>query len=471
MTTTLDRPDVTGAEDPAALVARLRATFATGRTKDPAWRSAQLERLTAMVADNLPEWDAALRADLGKSATESYLTETGFTIADLRKTRKHFPQWMKPERVATPMTSKPGKAYVHREPLGVALVIAPWNYPLQLLAAPVGAAIAAGCCAVLKPSELAPATSALFARLVPRYLDPDAFAVAEGGVPETQALLEQRWDTIFYTGNGTVGRVVMRAAAEHLTPVTLELGGKSPTIVAADADIPIAARRIAFGKFVNAGQTCVAPDHVFVQRQVHEQLVAALADAVREFYGSDPKASGDYGRIVNDRHFDRLSGLLDGGGYDRVVTGGERDAGTRYFAPTVVDGVADDAPLMREEIFGPILPVIPVDDVAEAIGRVNAGDKPLALYAFTTSDATVQQVLHGTSSGGMLVNHTLLHLAVPDLPFGGVGESGMGSYHGKAGFDAFSHRRSVLEKPMKPDVKLMYPPYGALKDKLLRRFL
>ncbi|HEX7354207.1 MAG TPA: aldehyde dehydrogenase family protein [Mycobacteriales bacterium] len=471
MTTTLDRPHATHAEDPAALVARLRTTFAGGRTKDPSWRTTQLERLAAMISENLPDWDAALHADLGKSATESYLTETGFTVADLTRTAKQLRSWMKPERVATPMTSKPGKAYVHREPLGVALVIAPWNYPLQLLAAPVGAAIAAGCCAVLKPSELAPATSAVFARLVPRYLDADAFAVVEGGVAETQALLEQRWDTIFYTGNGTVGRVVMRAAAEHLTPVTLELGGKSPTIVAADADIPIAARRIAFGKYVNAGQTCVAPDHVYVQRQVHERFVGALTDAVREFYGSDPKASSDYGRIVNARHFERLSGLFDGGGYERVVLGGERDADSRYFSPTVVDEVADDAPLMQEEIFGPILPIIPVDDVAEAIERVNAGDKPLALYAFTTDDATAKQVLHGTSSGGMLVNHTLLHLAVPDLPFGGVGESGMGSYHGKAGFDAFSHRRSVLEKPMKPDVKLMYPPYSRLKDRLLRRFL
>ena len=471
LSTLLDHEHTPATEDPAALVSRLRATFASGRTKDPDWRAEQLDRLAAMVSENLPEWEAALQADLGKSPTVSYLTETGFTVSDLHTTRKQFRSWMRPERVATPLTSKPGKAYVHREPLGVALVIAPWNYPLQLRAAPVGAAIAAGNCAVLKPSELAPATSAAFTRLVPRYLDPDAFAVVAGGVPETQALLAQRWDTIFYTGNGTVGRVVMRAAAEHLTPVTLELGGKSPTIVAADADVTVAARRIAFGKYLNAGQTCVAPDHVFVERPAHDRLVGALSDAVRELYGADPSRSADYGRIVNDRHFERLSGLFDGGGYDRVVTGGERDGGSRYFAPTVVDGVAEEAPLMREEIFGPILPVIAVDDVAEAVDRVNAGDKPLALYAFTESDATVRQILHGTSSGGMLVNHTLLHLAVPNLPFGGVGESGMGAYHGKAGFDAFSHRRSVLEKPAKPDVKLMYPPYTTLKDTLLRRFL
>jgi aldehyde dehydrogenase (NAD+) len=471
MTTTLDRPATPGAETPADLVARLRATFATGRTKSEAWRRTQLERLTAMISENLAEWDAALFADLGKSSTEAYLTETGFTIADLTETAKGLGSWIKPQRVSTPLTSKPGKAFVHREPLGVALVISPWNYPLQLLAAPVGAAIAAGNCAVLKPSEMAPATSAAFARLVPRYLDPDAFAVVEGGVEETTALLAQRWDTIFYTGNGTVGRVVMRAAAEHLTPVTLELGGKSPVIVASDAEVDIAARRIAWGKFLNAGQTCVAPDHVFVAEPVHDRFVAALGESIREFYGKDPKSSKDYGRIINDRHFARLSGLLDGGGYDRVVAGGDRDAASRYFAPTVVDDVAADAPLMGEEIFGPILPVIPVGSVDDAIARINAGDKPLALYAFTSSDATAQHVLHSTSSGGMLVNHTLLHLGVPNLPFGGVGESGMGSYHGKAGFEAFSHRRSVLQKPSKPDVKLMYPPYSAIKDKLLRRFM
>ncbi len=471
MTATIDRAATPATEEPGALVARLRETYARGHTRSEAWRRVQLERLRALLVDNEAELAAALHADLGKSATEAYLTEIGFTVNELSEALRHLARWMKPERVPTPMTSKPARASVHREPLGVALVIAPWNYPVQLLVAPLGAALAAGNSVVVKPSELAPATSAALARLIPRYLDHDAVAVVEGGVPETTALLAERWDHIFYTGNGAVGRIVMRAAAEHLTPVTLELGGKSPVIVAADADVEVAARRIAFGKFVNAGQTCVAPDHVFVARAVHGQLLDALAAAVRDSFGADPSRAKDYGRIVNAQHFDRLAGLYDGGGYARTVTGGERDAASRYFAPTIVDDVAADAPLMAEEIFGPILPVIGVEDVDEAMTRVNAGDKPLALYAFTRDDAAAQRILAGTSSGGMLVNHTLLHLTVPALPFGGVGASGMGAYHGKAGFEAFSHRRSVLHKPAGMDVKLLYPPYTKVKDALLRRLM
>jgi aldehyde dehydrogenase (NAD+) len=468
MTATLDRP---ATEAPANLVARLRATYASGRTRPQSWRSAQLERLRALLVDNETELATALHADLGKSPTEAYLTEVGFTIGEIDEASKHLSSWMKPQRVATPLTSKPGKAFVHREPLGVVLVIAPWNYPLQLLLAPVLAALAAGNCVVAKPSELAPATSAAIARLLPRYLDTDAVAVVEGGVTETTGLLAERWDHIFYTGNGSVGRVVMRAAAEHLTPVTLELGGKSPVIVAADADVAVAARRVAFGKFLNAGQTCIAPDHVFVAEKVHAAFTAGLAEAVREFYGADPAKAKDYGRIINDRHFARLAKLYDGGGYASTIVGGQRDEATRYFAPTVVDDVAADAPLMGEEIFGPILPVIPVPDVDAAMARINAGDKPLALYAFTRDDATAQHILQGTSSGGMLINHTLLHLTIPELPFGGVGESGMGGYHGKNGFDTFSHHRSVLQKPAGMDVKLMYPPYSKIKDALLRRFM
>jgi aldehyde dehydrogenase (NAD+) len=471
MTATLAVAPSPGTETPADLVTRLRRTFASGRTRPEPWRRSQLERLRALLVESEPELAAALHADLGKSATEAYLTEIGFTVAEIDVALKQLPAWLKPERVGTPMNAKPAKAYVVREPLGVALVIAPWNYPVQLLLAPVAAALAAGNCVVLKPSELAPATSAALARLIPRYLDGDAVAIVEGGVPETTALLAQRWDHIFYTGNGTVGRVVARAAAEHLTPTTLELGGKSPVIVAADADLKTAARRITFGKFLNAGQTCVAPDHVFVDQTVHDELVRGIAEAVATFFGKDPQTAKDFGRIVNDRHFARLSGLYDGGGYARTVVGGDRDAATRYFAPTVVDEVDADAPLMQEEIFGPILPIIPVGGVDEAIARINAGDKPLALYAFTRDDATTQQILGATSSGGVTVNHTLLHLTVPTLPFGGVGESGTGAYHGKAGFEVFSHRRSVLEKPAGMDVPLLYPPYTSIKDRLLRRLM
>lgn len=471
MTATTDRPAAPQATPPAALVARLRATFATGRTKAQPWRIGQLERMRAMLTEHEADFAAALATDLGKSATEVYVTEIGFLLNEIDEARKHLPTWMRQVKVPTPLNAKPAKAFIHSEPLGVSLIIAPWNYPLQLQLAPAVAAIAAGNALVLKPSELAPATSAAIARLVPRYLDSEAIAVVEGGVPETTALLAQRWDHIFYTGNGSVGRVVMRAAAEHLTPVTLELGGKSPVIVAADADVAVAARRVAFGKFLNAGQTCIAPDHVFVADAVHERFLTGLTDAIGEFFGSDASKAKDYGRIINDRHFARLSGLYDGGGYARTVTGGRRDAGSRYFAPTVVDEVAADAPLMGQEIFGPVLPIIPVPDVDAAIARVNTGDKPLALYAFTRDDATAQHILASTSSGGMLVNHTLLHITIPELPFGGVGESGTGAYHGKAGFDAFSHRRSVLTKPAGMDIKLLYPPYSKLKDTLLRRVL
>jgi aldehyde dehydrogenase (NAD+) len=293
----------------------------------------------------------------------------------------------------------------------------------------------------------------------------------EGGVDETTALLEQRWDHVFYTGNGRVGRVVAAAAARHLTPVTLELGGKSPAIVDRSADVRVAARRIAWGKFVNAGQTCVAPDHVLVHRDVESSLLSELATAVRSFYGSDPSASPDYGRIVDDRHFARLRRLLDAGGYNTVVCGGDGDPSTRYLAPTIVAGVSPDAAMMRDEIFGPILPVIAVDDVEAAIEIVRAGDKPLALYVFSGSDAVAERVLETTSSGGACVNATVMHLAVPELPFGGVGESGTGAYHGLRGFQAFSHRRSVLERPTRPDPSVLYPPYTRWKQRLLRRFM
>jgi aldehyde dehydrogenase (NAD+) len=369
------------------------------------------------------------------------------------------------------MVAQPGKATIVPEPLGVALVIAPWNYPVQLLLLPMAAAVAAGNAVVGKPSELTPATSAALARLVPRYLDERAVAVVEGGVPETTGLLEQRWDHIFYTGNGRVGRVVMAAAAKHLTPVTLELGGKSPVIVDRDANLRVAARRIAWGKFLNAGQTCVAPDYALVHEAVAEPLLDEVRGALRRFYGSDPRQSPDYGRIVNASHFRRLTGLIDAGGFDRLVVGGERDEAARYIAPTVLSGVAPDAAVMGEEIFGPILAVRTVPDVDAAMDEINAGDKPLALYAFTGSKRTAERIVAGTSSGGVCVNGTVLHLGVPGLPFGGVGESGMGAYHGRTGFDTFSHRKAVLTRSVHPDLPVAYPPYRGWKEKVMRRFL
>jgi aldehyde dehydrogenase (NAD+) len=296
-------------------------------------------------------------------------------------------------------------------------------------------------------------------------------AVVEGGVAEATALLDQAWDHIFYTGNGTVGRVVMAAAAKHLTPVTLELGGKSPVVVDASANLDVAARRIVWGKFTNAGQTCIAPDYVLVDRRVEGPLLARMREAVRDFYGPDPRTSGDYGRIVNERHFDRVTGLADAGGTGDIVVGGARDRADRYVEPTVYAGTDTTAPIMQEEIFGPLLPTVPVDDLDDAIGFVTARDKPLALYVFAEDRAAVDHVLASTTSGGACVNHTLFHIAVPALPFGGVGPSGMGAYHGRSTFETFTHRKSVLARPSSPDPSVAYPPYGRWKSKLLRRLL
>ena len=452
------------------LLDSLRATYAEGTTRPLGWRVDQLKNLLRLLEEGEEEVLAALAADLGKPRLEGWSADLGVVAAEVRYALAHLKRWSRPQRVRLPLLAFPGRGSIHPEPLGVALVIAPWNFPVQLVLAPMAAAIAAGNCVVGKPSELAPATSEVLARLVPRYLDPAAVAIVEGGVAETTALLEERWDHIFYTGNGTVGRVVARAAAEHLTPVTLELGGKSPVVVDADADLAVAARRIAWGKWLNAGQACVAADHVLVHESVADELTERVIAATTEFFGPDPRASPDFARIVNDRHFGRLTRLVDDPGH-RVVHGGEREPAERYLAPTVVNQVQDGAAVMAEEIFGPILPILPVAEVDEAIARINAHDKPLVLYAFTRSSATSARIVERTSSGAVCLNGTIVQYCVPSLPFGGVGESGIGSYHGKAGFDTFSHRKSVLAKAVHPDLKLAYPPSTPLKERLLRRFL
>ncbi|WP_149182832.1 aldehyde dehydrogenase family protein [Streptomyces sp. TRM49041] len=430
---------------PAELVARLRATFRAGKTKPVAWRTEQLHRMRTLLTEQGETFAAALRADLGKSSTEAYRTEIDFVIREIDHTLEHLDGWLRPEQAPVPAFIGEASAWTQYDPLGVVLVIAPWNYPAQLLLAPVAGALAAGNAVVAKPSELAPATSAALARLVPQYLDTDAVAVVEGGVPETTALLEQRFDHILYTGNGTVGRVVMAAAARHLTPVTLELGGKSPVFVDRGTDLDTAAARLAAGKFLNAGQTCVAPDYVLTDPETARALEAALAKAVEGLYGTDPAASPEYGRIVNERHFDRLTALLDAG---RQVTGGAHDRETKYIAPTVLAQVSPDAPVMQEEIFGPILPIVEVAGLDEAIDFINDRDKPLALYAFTDSDATRERLAAETSSGGLGFGLPLAHLTISDLPFGGVGESGMGSYHGRYSIETFSHRKAVLATPL-----------------------
>ncbi len=453
------------------IVSDLRQSYGAGVMLATSARRTQLGQLRRMLVENEDKFAAALELDLNKAPMEAYGTEIGLVLGEIDTALKHLDRWTAAEKVKLPIAFRPGSAEIRPEALGVVLIIAPWNYPVQLLLAPLVAALSAGNTAVVKPSEVAPATSTIMAHLIPQYLDERVVRVVTGGVDETTMLLDERFDHIFYTGNGTVGRIVMAAAAKHLTSVTLELGGKSPVIVTADADIDVAARRIAWGKFVNAGQTCVAPDYVLVDALVEDQLIGALLRAVRDFYGDDPQQSPDYGRIINDRHWQRLTALLDAGGFDSMVCGGHGDQPSKYIPPTVLTGVTEDSAVMSDEIFGPILPVISVQDVDESIRFVNARDKPLALYIFSSSAGSIERVLSSTSAGGACVNHVVLQVGVGELPFGGVGPSGMGAYHGKAGFDTFSHRKSILNKPVRPDPPILYPPYKGWKYKLVRRFM
>ncbi|MER6350843.1 aldehyde dehydrogenase family protein [Streptomyces sp. NPDC001634] len=453
--------------DATETVSRLRTAFDTGHTKPLIWRKTQLRALRRLLTEHEQVFTAALHADLGKNTTEAYTTEIGFTVNEIDHTLRHLDRWLRPRRVSVPLSLAPARARTVREPLGTVLIISPWNYPLQLTLAPLVAALAAGNCAVVKPSELAPATSAALAHWLPQVLDPQAVAVVEGGVAETTALLEQRFDHVFYTGNGTVGRIVMAAAARHLTPVTLELGGKSPAVVEPGADLATAARRIAWGKFMNSGQTCVAPDYILAIGETAAGIEPHLVAAIREMYGDDPATSADYGRIVNERHFDRLTALLTDG---RTVTGGEHDRPARYIAPTVLADVTPDSAVMREEVFGPILPIVPVPDLDAAISFITERDKPLALYAFTASQRSKRRLTTETSSGALAFGVPNAHLTVPGLPFGGVGESGLGRYHGSYSLDTFSHTKAVLDKPLLLDtLRLAYPPFTRRKERVLRR--
>jgi aldehyde dehydrogenase (NAD+) len=455
----------------AKTVAKARDTFDAGHTRPIAWRKAQLRQMKALLREGEDELARALQEDLGKAPIEAWTTELNLVSREIDHMLSKLDSWMKPRRVHLPVVMQPGKARIVPEPLGVVLVIAPWNYPVQLFLLPIASAVAAGNAVIGKPSELAPATSAAMTRLIAQYLDNDAIAVVEGGPQETQALLAERFDHIFYTGGGNVARIVMEAAAKHLTPVTLELGGKSPTIIDRSADLDGAARRIVYGKFVNTGQTCVAPDYILVDRSVEQPFVDRLVENLKTFYGNDAKGNPDYGKIVNAKHFERLVGLIEAGGYDSKITNGSPDAAVRYVPPTILRGVSPDAKVMQEEIFGPILPIVPVQDVDEAISFVNARPKPLSLYVFSKDKATSKKVLDRTSSGSAAVNTCIIQLAVPDLPFGGVGDSGMGAYHGRRGFETFSHMKSVLDKPIRPDPPLLYPPYKKVREKLLRRVL
>jgi aldehyde dehydrogenase (NAD+) len=448
-------------------VAALRAAFESGRTRPLAWRREQLAALVRLLGAGGEELLAALQADLRKPTLEAWAADVGAVRTDAKMALKGLAKWTKPQRVPTPLPLRPGRSRIVREPLGVVLIIAPWNYPVQLLFGPLVGAIAAGNCAVLKPSEITAHTSAVLAKLVREHLDPECIALFEGGVPETQALLAERFDHVFYTGNGTVAREVMAAAAKHLTPVTLELGGKSPCIVDRDVDMEVAAHRIAWGKFLNAGQTCIAPDYVLVHESREAELIDALRRTIGEFYGGDPAKSPDYARIPNVRHHRRLTALLKDG---EVAVGGQTDEADCYIAPTVLRNPRPDSALMTDEIFGPILPVLSVPDVAAAIDFVNRRPKPLALYLFSKNAEAEAQVISRTSSGGVCINATLWHIANPQLPFGGVGPSGMGAYHGRASFETFSHHKSVLTRGTRFDARFIYPPYSRLKTNLLKRF-
>ena len=454
--------------DISRVVATVRGAYDARATRPLEWRKRQLERMIAMLEENEADFSEALRADLGKPTIEGYITDVAFVVGEIKQMIKNLRKWNKPLKVSSPIVTQPSKSRRIPEPLGVVLVIAPWNYPVQLLLVPAAGAIAAGNAVVMKPSEVSSATSSLIARLAPQYLDQSAVAVVEGGVAETTALLEQRFDHIFYTGNGTVGRIVMAAAARNLTPVTLELGGKSPVIVDSTANVRVAARRIAWGKWLNAGQTCIAPDYVLVEEKVRESFLDEIGRAISEFYGADPHASADYGRIVSPRHFDRLVHLMSGG---RPVIGGDAIADDRYISPTVLADVDMSSKLMDEEIFGPLLPVIHVADVESAISMINSRPHPLALYVFSENKGTVARVIDRTTAGGVTVNGTLMHITNPNLPFGGIGESGMGAYHGESSVRLFQHLKPVLIRGTKMDPSLAYPPFTERKAKLFRKLL
>jgi aldehyde dehydrogenase (NAD+) len=443
--------------DYSALVSKQREFFLSGATRPESWRKAQLGALKALFTENHDELCDALWKDLRRNIVDADLMDVTYNLKEADYALKHLEEWMKPERVNTPFVLQPGHVRVRRDPLGVTLIIGAWNEPFMLLFAPLVAAFAGGNTGVLKPSELAVACSAAAARLVPRYFDPRAVAVVEGAVPETTALLEQKWDLIFFTGSPAIGKVIHQAAARNLTPCVLELGGKNPTIVHSTANLEVAAHRIAYGRYLNSGHICTAPDHVLVWPEVKDAFVRCLGEAIRKFYGQEPKLSPDYGRVINQRNFDRLVGLLSSG---KAVVGGQTDASERYIAPTVLVDVSPHSPIMQEEVFGPILPVLEIGSVEAVIEWVNSRPRPLGLYVFAEDLSVAERILEATESGDAAINDCTIHPLVPELPFGGVGDSGMGKYHGRWGFEAFTNARGVLYHSAKVDPGVRYPPYA-----------
>lgn len=443
-----------------------RRYFESGATRPPAFRKEALAKLKAAVKANEGLLNRALLTDLNKPASESYMCEIGILYDEIGYHLRHLHKWMKNKPVRTPPVHFRSESFVSPEPYGVALIIAPWNYPVLLCFQPLVGAISAGCCAVMKPSAYTPAVSGAIAKIISETFPPEYIAVIEGGREQNASLLRQKFDCIFFSGSAAVGKVVMAAAAGNLTPVTLELGGKNPVIVDESADIEIAARRIAFGKILNAGQSCIAPDYLLIHKNVKTEFIGCYRTALSQFFPAGDMS--DLPHIVNDRHFNRLTGLMQD---EKIVIGGKSDAGKRFIEPALLDDVSFDSPVMQEEIFGPILPMIGFEDLGACIGYIRSKPRPLALYLFTKSREVEKRIFGTCSFGGGCVNDTVIHLATPYMGFGGVGESGMGSYHGKFSFDTFSHNRSIVRKHLHPDIPMRYRPYGAGKDSLIRKLL
>lgn len=450
------------------LVEKQRKYFAAGATKNMDTRIWVLKKLHRAIRSHQSELAQAMRTDLGKSASESYMCEIGLTLSELSFQIRHLKKWARPKRHMTDLANFHGRSFSLREPYGCVLVMSPWNYPFLLCMEPLIGAIAAGNCCILKPSAYSPATSAAIKALIQEVFPEEYAAVIEGGRAENSALLEERFDYIFFTGGVTVGKLVMEKAAVHLTPVTLELGGKSPCIVDKTSDLKLAAARIAFGKYLNCGQTCVAPDYLLIHRSVKEAFLDHLSRMITEMYGSQPLDNPDYGKIINQKHFQRLVNLMTP---EKVIYGGATDPASLRIAPAIMDHVTREDAVMQEEIFGPILPVIAFDDIEEAFRFVLEGEKPLAAYLFTGDKKTEKQFLDRISFGGGCINDTVVHLATSRMGFGGVGCSGMGSYHGRRSFETFTHEKNILKKYGWIDLPLRYQPYGKTKDKIIRMFL
>ncbi len=437
--------------------------FQTGQTIPLSFRYQQLEKLAGMLRKNEKEILFALQEDLGKSYFEGYATEVGLLLEEIKVAKNQLKKWVAPRKVSGPMTQFPSKGWRYPEPKGCALIVSPWNYPLQLTLAPLISAVAAGCCAVLSLPTDAPQTSTLISRMVKENFPEEYLAARMGTIPNNTELFHLPFDQIFFTGSPRVGKIVLAAAAENLTPATLELGGKSPCVVLADADIRLVARRIVWGKCLNAGQTCVAPDYILVEQSCRDALVSAIREEAKRQFSNDMLKNPEYPRIVNEKHFARLQSLLDG---QKILLGGKCDAACRKMELTLADNPDPESPLMQEEIFGPILPVIPIENAKKAAEWIAARPKPLACYLFTGDLRRGRKWMQSVSFGGGCLNDTIVHLTSPNLPFGGIGNSGMGSCHGKAGFDTFTHVKSVLERSVRMDIGMRYAPYGEKLEKL-----